>query len=441
MTVKGRTLKEGDWISIDGTTGQVLEGKIQTKPSEVLQVLIEKTLDPKDAPVYQTFAKVMTWADKYRTLKIRTNADQPDQSAQRRGLRRRGHRPLPDRAHVLRRGQDRPDAGDDPGRHARGPQGRPGQAAAAPAAGFRRHLRGHGRPPGDHPDDRSARSTSSCPTPRRTSGRWPPRWASRPREGARTGSSRSTNSTRCSGHRGCRLGIIYPEITEMQARAIFEAAADTKKKGINVEPEVMIPLVGNVKELANQEKIVRPTAEAVMKEKGVKFKYLVGTMIEIPRGALTADEIAGVAEFFSFGTNDLTQTTLGVSRDDAGPLPDPVRRDGDLRQGPVRSPRPGRRGPAHDDGRREGPRDPARDQARHLRRARRRAVQRRVLPPDRPELRQLLARSGCPSPGWPRRGRPCSTPRRPKRAPRPGKRRRPKPGPGKPLASAERTGL
>jgi pyruvate,orthophosphate dikinase len=120
------------------------------------------------------------------------------------------------------------------------------------------------------------------------------------------------------GFRGCRLGIIYPEITEMQARAIFEAAADTKKKGIAVEPEVMIPLVGNVKELANQEKIVRRTAEAVMKEKGVKFKYLVGTMIEIPRGALTADEIATVAEFFSFGTNDLTQTTLGVSRDDAG---------------------------------------------------------------------------------------------------------------------------
>jgi pyruvate,orthophosphate dikinase len=120
------------------------------------------------------------------------------------------------------------------------------------------------------------------------------------------------------GFRGCRLGIIYPEITEMQARAIFEAAAATKKKGIGVVPEVMIPLVGHVKELQNQEKIVRATAEAVMKEQGVKFDYLVGTMIEIPRGAVTADEIAAVAEFFSFGTNDLTQTTLGVSRDDAG---------------------------------------------------------------------------------------------------------------------------
>jgi pyruvate,orthophosphate dikinase len=120
------------------------------------------------------------------------------------------------------------------------------------------------------------------------------------------------------GFRGCRLGIVYPEITEMQARAIFEAAAVTKKKGIPVLPEVMIPLVGHVKELADQERIVRSTAEAVMEEQGVKFHYLVGTMIEIPRGAITAHEIATVAEFFSFGTNDLTQTTLGVSRDDAG---------------------------------------------------------------------------------------------------------------------------
>jgi len=120
------------------------------------------------------------------------------------------------------------------------------------------------------------------------------------------------------GFRGCRLGIIFPEITEMQSRAIFEAAANVKARGITVEPEVMIPLVGNVKELAHQEKIVRRVAGEVMQEKGTKFPYLVGTMIEIPRGALTADEIAGVAEFFSFGTNDLTQTTLGVSRDDAG---------------------------------------------------------------------------------------------------------------------------
>jgi len=120
------------------------------------------------------------------------------------------------------------------------------------------------------------------------------------------------------GFRGCRLGIVYPEITEMQARAIFEAAADVRQAGVAVAPEIMIPLVGHVKELALQAGVVRRVAEEVMREKGTRLRYLVGTMIEIPRGALTADEIAGVAEFFSFGTNDLTQTTLGVSRDDAG---------------------------------------------------------------------------------------------------------------------------
>jgi len=119
------------------------------------------------------------------------------------------------------------------------------------------------------------------------------------------------------GFRGCRLGIVYPEITEMQARAIFEAAARVRKAGTAVEPEVMIPLVGHVKELILQADIVRRVADEVMKQESVRFPYLVGTMIEVPRGALTADEIASVADFFSFGTNDLTQTTLGVSRDDA----------------------------------------------------------------------------------------------------------------------------
>jgi pyruvate,orthophosphate dikinase len=120
------------------------------------------------------------------------------------------------------------------------------------------------------------------------------------------------------GHRGCRLGIAYPEITEMQARAIFEAAADLTKQRIKVYPEVMVPLVGSAAEYNNQEAIIRRMAGEVMKEKRVKFKYLVGTMIEIPRAALTADEIAKTAEFFSFGTNDLTQTTFGFSRDDIG---------------------------------------------------------------------------------------------------------------------------
>jgi pyruvate,orthophosphate dikinase len=120
------------------------------------------------------------------------------------------------------------------------------------------------------------------------------------------------------GHRGCRLGISFPEITEMQARAIFEAAAEVQKRGTKVHPEVMIPLVGFKRELELQVEIVRRVAQEVQTAKKVKFSYLVGTMIEVPRGALTADEIAETAEFFSFGTNDLTQTALGMSRDDSG---------------------------------------------------------------------------------------------------------------------------
>ena len=120
------------------------------------------------------------------------------------------------------------------------------------------------------------------------------------------------------GHRGCRLGITFPEVTEMQARAIFEAAAEVQKSGTKVNPEVMIPLVGFEKELELQVEIVRRVADLVQAEKKVKLNYLVGTMIEVPRGALTADEIATTAEFFSFGTNDLTQTALGMSRDDSG---------------------------------------------------------------------------------------------------------------------------
>jgi pyruvate,orthophosphate dikinase len=120
------------------------------------------------------------------------------------------------------------------------------------------------------------------------------------------------------GHRGVRLGITYPEITEMQTRAIIEAACELHREGLKVVPEIMIPLVGHVKELRDQKAVVNRVAQTVMKERGVKVKYLVGTMIEVPRGAMTADQIAAEAEFFSFGTNDLTQMTFGFSRDDIG---------------------------------------------------------------------------------------------------------------------------
>ena len=120
------------------------------------------------------------------------------------------------------------------------------------------------------------------------------------------------------GHRGCRLGVAYPEITEMQARAIFEASAELTKSGISVMPEVMIPLVGTATEFDHQEMLVRDVANSVINETGVQFDYLVGTMIELPRAALCADQLASSADFFSFGTNDLTQTTFGISRDDIG---------------------------------------------------------------------------------------------------------------------------
>jgi pyruvate,orthophosphate dikinase len=316
MTVKGRTLKEGDWISIDGTTGQVIEGRVAAKPSEVLQVLIDRTLHPAKAPVFQTFAKVMAWADKYRTLKIRTNADQPDQAAnavafgaEGIGLCRTEHMFFgqgkigPMREMIL---ADTLEAR------------RAALAKLLPLQ--RKDFAGifevmDGRPvtirtidpplheflPHTEADQRALAAEMGLDYEKVK---------------ARVESLHEFNPML--GFRGCRLGIIYPEITDMQARAIFEAAAETKKKGIEVEPEVMIPLVGHVKELAHQEALVRRVAAEVMKEQGVRFKYLVGTMIEIPRGAITADEIAVVAEFFSFGTNDLTQTTLGVSRDDAG---------------------------------------------------------------------------------------------------------------------------
>ena len=139
------------------------------------------------------------------------------------------------------------------------------------------------------------------------------------------------------GHRGCRLGISYPEISAMQARAIFEAASKVQKAGTKVRPEIMVPLVGFKKELDNQVAVIHEAAAAVQKETGQKISYLVGTMIEIPRGALTADEIAETAEFFSFGTNDLTQTTLGMSRDDMGSFLNKYTEEGIFKANPFAS--------------------------------------------------------------------------------------------------------
>ncbi|MDX2227386.1 MAG: pyruvate, phosphate dikinase [Verrucomicrobiae bacterium] len=316
LAVAGHTFKEGDYLSIDGTSGEVYAGQVKTAPSEVVQVLVNKSLNPKDSYTYQVYSQLMTWVDKFRKLQVRANADQPDQTenaiafgGQGIGLCRtehmffEGHRIDVVREMILAESQQER------------------QAAVAKLLPFQR-------------DDFKGlfRALKGLPATIRFLD--PPLHEFLPHEGslirelaekmhkspeavtARIASLHEQNPML--GHRGCRLGIVYPEISEMQTRAVFEAAAEVQKEGIRVKPEIMIPLVGFPKELRLQLEIVHRVAKEVAAEKKVKFDYMVGTMIEIPRAALVADEIAQEAEFFSFGTNDLTQTTLGMSRDDAG---------------------------------------------------------------------------------------------------------------------------
>ncbi|MGC4001009.1 MAG: pyruvate, phosphate dikinase [Anaeromyxobacter sp.] len=318
-TEKGsKVYKEGDWVSIDGSIGELIDGRLSTSPSEVVQVLVDKKLDPKQAPVYREFAAVMGWADGVRRLKVRANADQPDQAAtavafgaQGIGLCRTEHmffgegKTLPMREMIVADNvADR----------------RKALAKLLPLQ--REDFRG------------IFMEMDGKPVTVRTID--PPLHEFLPHDEAgiaelakATGKSVDfvkgrihdlSESNPMLGHRGCRLGIAYPEITEMQARAIFEAAVDVAEKGVKVEPEVMIPLVGSKKELDDQAAIVRRVAEEVFASRKKKVKYLVGTMIEVPRGALQAGKIAETAEFFSFGTNDLTQTTFGLSRDDTAPV-------------------------------------------------------------------------------------------------------------------------
>jgi pyruvate,orthophosphate dikinase len=313
---KDVVVKEGDYISIDGSTGEVIKGKLETKPSEVIQVLISQTMQPKESSVYQTYSSLMKWADEIRRLKVRTNADQPDQArnaiafgAEGIGLCRTEH---------MFFGGDR-------------------------ITSVRKMI------VSDTVEDRKAALAELLPLQREDfegifeamKGRPvtirtldPPLHEFLPhseKEIAELASELGIEVSKLKakieslhefnpmlGFRGCRLGVVFPEITEMQARAIIEAAVNVSVKGIPVKPEIMIPLVAHVNEFILQEDIVRRVAKDVMNEKGKKISYLVGTMIELPRAALTADEIAKRAEFFSYGTNDLTQTTFGLSRDDAG---------------------------------------------------------------------------------------------------------------------------
>jgi pyruvate,orthophosphate dikinase len=313
-----RTYREGDWLSIDGMTGEVIEGRLETRPSEVLQVLVEKTREAKDAPIHRDFAKLLSWADGARRLRVRANADQPDQAsisvalgAQGIGLCRTEHMffgegkigPMREMI-VAETVEDR----------------RRALAKLLPIQ--REDFRGIFEAMGPRPVTiRTLDPPLHEFLPQDEEGITAlARATGKPIERVRSRIEELHESNPMLGHRGCRLGISYPEITEMQARAIFEAACDVEEKGGKVEPEVMIPLVGVKKELDDQAALVRRVADEVFRERGRKVRYRVGTMIEIPRGAITAGEIARTAEFFSFGTNDLTQTTFGLSRDDTGPV-------------------------------------------------------------------------------------------------------------------------
>lgn len=316
LRVEHAELKEGDWISIDGSTGEVIKGEIQTLPSEVVQVLISRSLDGKKSRIYQQFAKLMRWADEIRVLGVRTNADQPDQAQIAKAFGSEGIG-LCRTEHMFFQG-DRIQAVRE-------------MILAENEAGRRRAL-AKLLPMQKEDFKRILAIMGGLPVTIRTLD--PPLHEFLPKSDQEVvelaqvmGVSVETLRHKVNilqefnpmlGHRGCRLGISYPEITEMQARAIFEAACELRLEGKNPFPEIMIPLVGSRKELHEQKVIVDNVARETQKSYGRKVRYLIGTMIELPRACLVADEIAEEAEFFSFGTNDLTQTCLGLSRDDAG---------------------------------------------------------------------------------------------------------------------------
>ena len=300
LQVNGRAVKAGDWLTIDGSTGRVIVGRAR---------LVEPELGGE-------FATLMVWADELRRLRVRANADLPSDARRARafgaegiGLCRTEHMFFEgDRIQAVR---EMIVSRDHEGRRRALAKIEPMQREDF--IGIFREMNAlpvtirlldpplHEFLPRGHDEIAPLAASLGMPL-----------------EQLHNIVDALAETNPMLGHRGCRLGITYPEITEMQARAIFEAACAVAKEGGEVHPEVMVPLVAHVEELRHQVTLVRETAEQVFAECGRRIEYLVGTMIELPRAALVADEIATLAEFFSFGTNDLTQTTFGLSRDDAG---------------------------------------------------------------------------------------------------------------------------
>jgi pyruvate, orthophosphate dikinase len=317
VTIAGKTFKEGkDSLSIDGTAGTIYGGKLKTGPSSIVLGMLQGNKAAQKTEKYKSFVTLMEWCGKASKLQVRTNADNPEQTANAIAFGAQGIG-LTRTEHMFFEG-DRIDAVREM-ILAETVEAR--KAALAKLLPYQREdftgiFKALGGLPATirlldpplHefvPHDAKAQAALA-----KKIGVSPAKVKHRVEQ--------LHEFNPMLGHRGCRLGIAYPEITEMQARAIFEAAADVVKKNIKVAPEVMVPLVGFKKELDLQVAIIHRVAKEVMAEKKVKFGYMVGTMIEVPRGALTADEIAETAEFFSFGTNDLTQTAMGISRDDMG---------------------------------------------------------------------------------------------------------------------------
>lgn len=316
LQVAGEVLLEGDWLSIDGTTGEVLLGKIPTQPSEVVQVLLTKTLKPEEAPIYQLFVKLMGWADARRRLGVRANADQPDQAeialafgAQGIGLCRTEHMFFAEgRIQYMQEALVAP--------HPEARRRALAELQKMQVADFEGILRVmDGKPviirlldPPMH---------EFLPKEEKDINGLAERFGLKFEElRALIESLQEFNPML--GHRGCRLGITHTDLYDMQVEAIFRAAAKLKKEGLDPKPQVMIPLIGHVNEMKFFKDRVDEVAKRIMAEEEVEIDYKVGTMIEVPRAAITADEIAQYAEFFSFGTNDLTQMTFAFSRDDAG---------------------------------------------------------------------------------------------------------------------------